>query len=81
MNKNTERKDKLIIGKKQVIKGLAENKFCKILIASDNDSHFNDELIKKCELHNTDYEISSNKKELGSLCNIEVPCGVIGIEK
>jgi ribosomal protein L7Ae-like RNA K-turn-binding protein len=81
MNEISEKKDKLIIGKKQVIRGITENKFCKILLASDNDLHFNDEIINKCNLHGVYYEISSSKKELSEFCNIQVPCGVIGIEK
>jgi len=81
MDKILENRDKLIKGKKQVMKGLLESRLQKVIIASDNEEHFNYEIVKKCELTGTEYQISLSKAELGKICNIDVPCGVIGIEK
>jgi len=81
MNNLINSESRLTKGKKQVIKGLDEGKFTKILIAADNELHFKSEIIKKCESKGTEYIVCSSKEELGKLCNIDVPCGVIGIEK
>ncbi len=73
--------DKRIVGLKQVLKGISENIFSKIYIASDVDEVIRQRIITACNQKETCYEEVFSMVELGNACEIDVGAATAGVLK
>lgn len=73
--------DKRIVGLKQVLKGVSDNIFSKIYIASDVDEVIRQKVISACSKKGTCYEEVSSMVELGNACKIDVGAATAGVLK
>lgn len=72
-------KAKLLVGYKQAVRALNENKVEKVFLAEDCDAHIKSSLEKLAEESNTPLFLVPTMKELGNMCSIEVgsSCAVV----
>ena len=66
----------LVIGYRQVVRGIAGNHLRCVVIASDIDNGIMDKLITLCQDKKVQYRIGSTKTEMGKLLELDVACGV-----
>ena len=74
------KKSNKVIGLKQTLRSLEENKLDCIHLALDADEQFKEKIIKSNK-ENVKTEVLFSKIELANICKLDVPCGVIGILK
>ena len=74
--KNPERK---IVGFKQCVRLLAEDKLLLVILAEDCDDHIKSRVIALCEEHGVSVVSGPEMCELGRLAEIEVGASVISI--
>ncbi|MCC8160247.1 MAG: ribosomal L7Ae/L30e/S12e/Gadd45 family protein [Oscillospiraceae bacterium] len=72
-------KAKLLVGYKQAVRALNENKVEKVFLAEDCDAQIKGNLEKLAEESNTPLFFVPTMKELGNMCSIEVgsSCAVV----
>ena len=73
--------DKRIVGLKQVLKGIGQDIFSKIYIASDVDEVIRQKVISACNMKGTFYEEVFSMVELGNACEIDVGAATAGVLK
>jgi large subunit ribosomal protein L7A len=73
--------DKRIVGLKQVLKGIGQDMFEKIYIASDVDEVIRQKVISACVKRGTCYEEVFSMVELGNACEIDVGAATAGVLK
>ncbi len=73
--------DKRVVGLKQVIRGVQDDIFEKIYIASDADEALKLKLLNACQEKGTTYEEVQTMSELGSACSIDVGAATAGVLK
>lgn len=72
---------KNVIGKKQTIRALLNNKVEKVYIAEDADSHVTDEIISLCNEKDIEVSYISKMEELGKACGIDVNAAAAAVLK
>ncbi|MCL1900869.1 MAG: ribosomal L7Ae/L30e/S12e/Gadd45 family protein [Firmicutes bacterium] len=77
---NLIKKSDKVIGLKQTLRSLEENKLDCIVMAIDSDEQFKEKIIKSNK-ENVKTHVLLSKSELSSICKLDVPCGVVGILK
>ncbi|MCK9574417.1 MAG: ribosomal L7Ae/L30e/S12e/Gadd45 family protein [Clostridia bacterium] len=73
--------NKSIVGLKQVMKMLSEQKLQFVILAEDADEYLKNQIYSACASHNVKIVYYESRKELGSLSGITVSAAVIGIIK
>ena len=73
--------DKRIVGLKQVLKGINQDRFAKIYIASDVDEVLRQKVISACNKKGACYEEVFSMQELGVACQIDVGAAAAGVLK
>lgn len=72
-------KTNILKGKKEIARIIPQGKIKVVLLAQDSDKNFKKDIYTLCQNNGVDYLEISNKCELGRLCQIDVPCAVVGI--
>lgn len=72
---------KRIIGLKQTIKAVKENRVCKVYIANDADNFIKNNILKACEGKDLEIVYVNTMKELGEACGIEVKASTASLLK
>ncbi|TGA96843.1 50S ribosomal protein L7ae-like protein [Sporolactobacillus shoreae] len=79
--KVTQAKNGIIIGTKQALKALKENRIKEVIIAEDADVRVTNKVLTLAEeLHVPVYPVDSMKK-LGQACGIEVGASAVAIKR
>jgi ribosomal protein L7Ae-like RNA K-turn-binding protein len=73
---NNVPRQNLIIGYRQVARGLTDSHLRCVVIASDIDIEIKDKLIRMCQDKNVHYVFGNTKIEMGKLLDLDVACGV-----
>jgi large subunit ribosomal protein L7A len=73
--------DKRIVGLKQVIRGIQDDIFKKVYIASDADEVIRLKILTACEKNGMQYEEVYTMLELGDACSIDVGAATAGLLK
>ena len=74
-------REKLVCGKKQTLRGIAEGTIAKIVLAADTDESMKAELRRAAEQAGVPVSMYPTKKGLGEALGIDVACGVCGMKK
>lgn len=72
-------KEKLLVGFKQTVKAVNENKAAKVFLAGDCESRISDPIEKSAAENGTQIFYVPTMRELGEMCGIEVgsSCAVV----
>jgi large subunit ribosomal protein L7A len=71
-----------IIGLKQTLRAIQQNKISTVYLANDIEDHIVRKIIEQCRENAIPIVTADlNQKELGRLCQIEVGAAVVGITK
>ena len=74
-----ENKDK-IIGLKQTLRAIQQDKVVQVFIASDIEDHITNKIVASCDDKNIPITaLDLTQKELGKICQIEVGASVVAI--
>ena len=69
-----------IIGLKQTLRAIQQNKVVRVFIASDVDDHITNKIGEACQDKNIPLDnLELSQKELGKICQIEVGASVVAI--
>ncbi|NLL55981.1 MAG: ribosomal L7Ae/L30e/S12e/Gadd45 family protein [Clostridiales bacterium] len=68
----------LVVGYRQVVRGLSGNQLRCVMIASDTDIGIKDKIIALCQDKNIPYRIGMTKQETGKLLGLDVACAIYG---
>lgn len=66
-------KDELVVGFKQVLKGIEEGTARCVVVASDSDSFILDKVTEKAKFYSVEVLECPTRVELGKLCRVDVP--------
>lgn len=72
---------KRIIGLKQTIKAIKEDKVCKVYIAKDADECIKNNIVEVCNGRDLNIVYVNTMKELGEACGIEVKASTASLLK
>lgn len=76
-----EKKEK-VIGLKQTLRAIQQDKVAQVFIASDIEDHITRKITVSCEDKKIPITtVDLNQKELGKICRIEVGASVVAIMK
>ncbi len=79
--KLTKLQSRLIIGTKQTIKAIAQNRVDELFVANDADEHITEEVIRLANKQGVKCTTVDSKKKLGTACGIEVSATAVAITK
>lgn len=71
--------NKYVAGVRQVNRHLLEGNVKKIYLATDCEQDFSKRVLANASAFRVEAEVCGTRAEFAQLCNIEVPCAVIGI--
>src|SRR5690625_3522402 len=77
----TELQSRLIIGTKQTIKAIEQNKVNELFVANDADQHITEEVIRLANEQGVKCTTVDSKKKLGTVCGIAVSSTTVTITK
>ena len=66
-------KDQIVVGFKQVLRGIEEGTVRCVTVASDADAFIKELVVNEAKAKNVEIKWCSTKEELGKLCKIAVP--------
>ena len=66
-------KDRLIVGMKQVLRGIEEGTVRCVTVASDADAFIVERVVSQAKAKNIEVKWCPTKEELGKLCRVDVP--------
>ncbi|MBR7110305.1 MAG: ribosomal L7Ae/L30e/S12e/Gadd45 family protein [Clostridia bacterium] len=66
-------KERLIVGLKQVLRGIEEGTVRCVTVASDADAFIKERVVNEAKAKNVEIKWCSTKEELGKLCKVAVP--------
>lgn len=66
-------KDQIVVGFKQVLRGIEEGTVRCVTVASDADAFIVDRVVKDAKAKNIEIKYCATKCELGKLCRVAVP--------
>ena len=70
-------KSKVVVGKKQILRSLAENNVKFIRIATDTDRDYAENIMKMAAAHNVTVERRGTMSEIAAEFHIDVPSGAV----
>ena len=73
--------EKVVIGKRQICRGIKDGLIQEIVIASDAEQEYIKSLIVVAKQNNIKYQIKGTMQEISLAHGIDVPSGSIGILK
>ncbi len=73
--------NKYVAGVRQVNRHLIEGNVKIIYLATDCEADFNKKVLAEAKTYGVKAEVCGTRAEFAKLCEIEVPCAVIGILK
>ena len=73
--------NKYVAGVRQVNRHLIEGTVKIIYLATDCEADFNKKVLAEAKTYGVKAEVCGTRAEFAKLCEIEVPCAVIGILK
>lgn len=71
--------NKYVAGVRQVNRHLIEGNVKKIYLATDCEADFSKKVLAEAKTFKVNAEVCGTRAEFAKLCDIEVPCAVIGI--
>ncbi|MCM1290235.1 MAG: ribosomal L7Ae/L30e/S12e/Gadd45 family protein [Corallococcus sp.] len=71
------KKDKVVVGKKQILRCLAENDVKTICIATDADRDYTKSIEQVAKLHNVKVERKGTMEQIAAQFGIDVPSGAV----
>ena len=74
-------KDRIVVGTKQVMRGLSDGQIDYVVLAKDADAHIRDRIINECNLRRVPCHEVAEKRELGLRVGVKIGAAVIGIIK
>ena len=69
--------DKVVVGKKQILRALSENNVKSITVATDADSEYADTILHVAKLHNVKVERKNTMEQIAAEYGIDVPSGAV----
>ncbi len=78
MDNNNE---KVVIGKRQILREIKENNIAEIIIASDAETQYIQSLIIVAKQNNVNYSVKGTMMEISQTYGIDVPSGSVGVLK
>ncbi|CAM3234389.1 50S ribosomal protein L7ae-like protein [Sporolactobacillus spathodeae] len=79
--KVTQAKNGIIIGTKQALKALKENRVAEVIIAEDADVRVTNKILTLAEELDVPVHVVDSMKKLGQACGIEVGASAVAIKK
>src|SRR5699024_6633949 len=79
--KLTKLQSRLIIGTKQTIKAIEQNRVDELFVAEDADKHITEEVIRLANKRDVKCTTVDSKKDLGAACGIEVGATAVAVAK
>ena len=70
-------KNKVVVGKKQILRSLQENNVKRVQIATDTDREYAENIVHAARLHNVTVERRSTMNEIAAQYGIDVPSGAV----
>lgn len=77
--KVAELRSHVIIGTKQTLRAMQEDKVSEVFVANDVDQHIKDKIIQLADELDVKYEIVDSKEQLGTACGISVGAATVAI--
>lgn len=74
-------KNKVVVGKKQILRYLAENNLKSIRIATDADKDYVSSIERNARLHNVKVERAGTMEQIAEEFGIDVPSGAVATLK
>ncbi|MDR1939996.1 MAG: ribosomal L7Ae/L30e/S12e/Gadd45 family protein [Clostridiales bacterium] len=71
----------LLVGCKQVERGIVRGVFRCVVVASDTDEHIRSRIAALCAKHQAEFVDGPSMRELGCLCGIKVGASAAGVLK
>jgi len=75
-NKNKISNPNLVMGFRQVMRGLASDQIRCVVIACDIDDRLYDQIVRACKEKGVECQKGEARKALGAILGLEVSCGV-----
>ncbi len=76
---NELQNSKKVVGFKQVIRAVEKNNALKVFLAEDVSPNVYEKIVEICKVGNLEIEYADTMKQLGNICNIDVPAAVAAI--
>lgn len=73
-------KDRLIVGLKQVLRGIEEGAVRCVVVASDADAFIVERITEKAKAADVEISWCPTKEELGKLCRVAVPTATAAVK-
>ena len=73
--------EKVVIGKRQISRGIKEGIISEIVIAADAEQEYIKSLIVLAKQNNIKYKIQGTMQDISSAYGIDVPSGSLGVLK
>lgn len=73
-------KDRLIVGLKQVLRGIEEGTVRCVVVASDADAFIVERITEKAKVADVEISWCPTKEELGKLCRVAVPTATAAVK-
>ena len=72
---------KKVVGLKQVMRSIEKSVALKVFLAEDVSPNVYEKIVEACKHANVEIEYADTMKQLGNICNIDVPAAVAAILK
>ena len=69
--------DKVVVGKKQILRALSENNVVSITVATDADGEYAEAIQHVAKLHNVKVERKGTMEQIAAEYGIDVPSGAV----
>ncbi len=73
-------KDRLIVGLKQVLRGIEEDAVRCVIVASDADAFIVERVTEQAKAHGVEISECPTKELLGKLCRVAVPTATAAVK-
>ena len=77
----TNKMQKVVIGKRQISRGIKDGNIREIVIAADAEQEYIKSLIVIAKQNNIKYQIKGTMQDISSAYGIDVPSGSLGVLK
>lgn len=74
-------KDEIVVGLKQVLRGIEEDTVRCVTVASDADAFIVERVVESAKAKNVEIKWCPTKEELGKLCKVAVPTATAAIKR
>ena len=81
MTEMLKQADKRVVGTKQVLRALNEDKAARVFLGKDADGFIYHRINSLCEAKKVPVTVVSSMQELGKLCSVDVPAATAAVLK